>query len=115
MNATGFCYRSYVRTWITELYNDYIIPSASVNIFFRLKHEKQRMHAEMFVVTGAERCVTSDNFYLWVLYPVAYLSNWFLMISSIATKFQYVTPRFLFSFTHYMFRPLQVRYTIRCF
>jgi hypothetical protein len=51
-------------------------------------------------------------FYLWVLHPVAHLSNWFLVIPSIATKFQYVTPPFLFSFTHYMFRAL---HTIRCF
>jgi hypothetical protein len=35
------------------------------------------------------------------------LLNWFLVIPSIATKFQYVTPPFLFSFTHYMFRPLR--------
>jgi hypothetical protein len=28
--------------------------------------------------------------YLWVLHPVAYLSNWFFMTPSIATKFQYV-------------------------
>jgi hypothetical protein len=44
--------------------------------------------------------------YLWVLHPVAHLSNWFLVIPSIATKFQYVNS-FLFSFTHYMFRPLR--------
>jgi hypothetical protein len=42
-----------------------------------------------------------------VLHPVTHLSNWFLVTPSIATKFQYVTPPFLFSFTHYMFRPLQ--------
>jgi hypothetical protein len=29
------------------------------------------------------------------------------MVPSIATKFQYVTPPFLFSFTHYMFWLLQ--------
>jgi hypothetical protein len=45
-------------------------------------------------------------FYLWVLHPVAHLSNWFLVIPSIATEFQYITPPFLFSFTHYMFLPL---------
>jgi hypothetical protein len=33
-------------------------------------------------------------FYLWMLHPVAHLSNWFLMIPSIATKFQQVnSPR----------------------
>jgi hypothetical protein len=32
------------------------------------------------------------HFYLWVLHPVAHLSNWFLVIPLIATKFQYVTP-----------------------
>jgi hypothetical protein len=30
------------------------------------------------------------HFYLWVLQPVAHLSNWFFMMPSIATKFQYV-------------------------
>jgi hypothetical protein len=46
-------------------------------------------------------------FYLWVLHPVAHPSNWFLVIPSITTKFQYVTPPFLSSFTHYMFQPLR--------
>jgi hypothetical protein len=41
----------------------------------------------------------SEGYYLWVLHPVAYLSNWFLVIPSIATKFQYVTPPFLLSFS----------------
>jgi hypothetical protein len=49
----------------------------------------------------------TGNFYLSVLHPVAHLSNWFLVMPSIATKFQYVTPPFLFSFTRYMFRPLR--------
>jgi sugar lactone lactonase YvrE len=31
-----------------------------------------------------------DDFYLQVLHPVAYLSNWFFMTLSIATKFQYI-------------------------
>jgi hypothetical protein len=44
---------------------------------------------------------------LWVLHPVAHLSNLFLVIPSIVTKFQYITPSFLFSFTHYMFWPLR--------
>jgi hypothetical protein len=36
-----------------------------------------------------------------------YLTNWFFMTPSIATKFQYVNS-LLFSFlTHYMFRPLR--------
>jgi hypothetical protein len=52
------------------------------------------------------------DFYLWVLHPVAYLSNWFFM-TSIATKFQYINSTLIFFFTHYMFRPLQTRYTIR--
>jgi hypothetical protein len=30
------------------------------------------------------------NFYLQVLHPVAYLSNWFFMTPSIETKFQYI-------------------------
>jgi hypothetical protein len=41
------------------------------------------------------------------LHPVVHLSNWFFMMPSIATKFQYVNS-LLFSFTHYMFRPLRV-------
>jgi hypothetical protein len=36
------------------------------------------------------------------------LSDWFLMMPSIATKFQYVNSPFLFFLlTHYMFRPLR--------
>jgi hypothetical protein len=30
------------------------------------------------------------GFYLWVLHPVAHLSNWFFTTPSIATKFQYI-------------------------
>jgi hypothetical protein len=45
-------------------------------------------------------------FYLWVLHPVAYLSNWFFMTPSIATKFQYINSLLFSFFTHYMFRPL---------
>jgi hypothetical protein len=42
---------------------------------------------------------TSTVFYLWVLHPVAHLSNWFLVMPSIATKFQYVnSPFFIFYF-----------------
>jgi hypothetical protein len=43
-------------------------------------------------VTNLNFCCDSNytDFYLWVLHPVAHLSNWFLMIPSIATKFQYV-------------------------
>jgi hypothetical protein len=47
----------------------------------------------------------SLSFYLWVLHPVAHLSNWSLVTPSIATKFQYVSsPFFIFLLTHYMFR-----------
>jgi hypothetical protein len=55
------------------------------------------------------RCVDiniKSDFYLWVLHPVAHLSNWFFMTPSIATKFQYINS-LLFPFhTHYMIRPL---------
>jgi hypothetical protein len=58
-------------------------------------------------------------FYLWVLHPVAYLSNWFFMTPSIATKFQYInSPFFILLHSLYVSAPtghLQVRYTIRCF
>jgi hypothetical protein len=47
----------------------------------------------------------NNYFYLRVLRPVAYLSNWFFMRPSIATKFQYIP--LIFFFTHYMFRPLR--------
>jgi hypothetical protein len=45
------------------------------------------------------------SFYLLVLHPVGHLSNWFFMMPSITTKFQYVNSPFIF--THYMFRPLR--------
>jgi hypothetical protein len=51
----------------------------------------------------------SCNFYLWVLHPVAHLSNWFLMMPLIATKFQYVnSPFFIFLLIHYMLSGLQM-------
>jgi hypothetical protein len=53
-----------------------------------------------------------SDFYLLVLHPVAHLP----MIPSNATEFRYAnSPFFIFLLTHYMFWPLQVRYTIRCF
>jgi hypothetical protein len=42
--------------------------------------------------------INLTGFYLFVLHPVAYLSNWFLVIPSIATKFQYATPPFLMGY-----------------
>jgi hypothetical protein len=42
--------------------------------------------------------LTAFFFYLWVLHPVAHLFNWFFMMPSIATKFQYVNS-LLFSFS----------------
>jgi hypothetical protein len=53
------------------------------------------------------RRISLFYFYLWVLHPVAYLSNWFFMTPSIATKFQYVKLPLISFFTHYMFRPLR--------
>jgi hypothetical protein len=47
----------------------------------------------------AYRLISKNGFYLWVLHPVAYLSNWFFMTPSIATKFQYVNS-LLFLFSH---------------
>jgi hypothetical protein len=58
------------------------------------------------------------DFYLWVLHPVAHLSNWFLMMPSIATKFQYVNSPFFIIFSFYSLHVSaptghpQVRYTI---
>jgi hypothetical protein len=37
-----------------------------------------------------QRTAHSFFFNLWVLHPVAHLSDWFFMTPSIATKFQYV-------------------------
>jgi hypothetical protein len=46
------------------------------------------------------RCTTNSGFYLWVLHPVAHLSNLFFMTPSVATKFQYVNSLlFYFSLT----------------
>jgi hypothetical protein len=36
---------------------------------------------------GEVKLNPAEVFYLWVLHPVAHLSNWFLMTLSIATKF----------------------------
>jgi hypothetical protein len=44
------------------------------------------------------KSVSFKDFYLWVLHPVAHLSNWFFMMPSIAAKFQYVNS-LLFSFS----------------
>jgi hypothetical protein len=41
-------------------------------------------------VTGEWRKRNNKDFYLWVLHPVAYISNWFFMMPSFATKFQYI-------------------------
>jgi hypothetical protein len=40
------------------------------------------------LTTPLQRGLENVDLYLWVLHPVAYLSNWFLMMPSIATKFQ---------------------------
>jgi hypothetical protein len=56
--------------------------------------------------------------YLWLLHPVAHLSNSFLMMPSIATKFQYVNSFLFSSFSLHVSAPtghLQVRYTIGYF
>jgi hypothetical protein len=50
---------------------------------------------------------TVYDFYLWVLHPVAHLSNWFLVMPSIATKFSIRQLAFIFLLSHYMFRPLR--------
>jgi hypothetical protein len=49
-----------------------------------------------------------NDFYLWVLHPVAHLSNWLFMMPSTGTKFQYVNSLFIFLLTHYMFRPIHL-------
>jgi hypothetical protein len=52
--------------------------------------------------------VSIRHFYLWVLHPVAYLSNWFFMTPSIATKFQYINSQHISAPPGHP----QVRYTI---
>jgi hypothetical protein len=52
----------------------------------------------LFGKYGQSRLKTVPNTY-------EYMYNWFLMMPSIATKFQYVNSPFIF--THYMFRPLR--------
>jgi hypothetical protein len=40
-------------------------------------------------------------FYLLVLHPVAHLSNWFLMMPSIATKFEYINLKVCCDWRHH--------------
>jgi hypothetical protein len=42
-----------------------------------------------------------------LVFPHIRISNWFFMMPSIATKFQYVNSPFIFLLTHYMFQPLR--------
>jgi hypothetical protein len=57
----------------------------------------QTVHMYKYILV--EDLLHTQDFYLWVLHPVAHLSNWFLVMTSIATKFQYVnSPLFYFSF-----------------
>jgi hypothetical protein len=46
-------------------------------------------------------------YFIRSIFSLIISDDWFFVIPSIATKFQYVTPPILFSFTHYMFRPLR--------
>jgi hypothetical protein len=55
-------------------------------------------------------------FYLWVLHPVAHLSNWFCMMPSIAKNFNTLTPFYFLCHSLNVSAPtghLQVRYTIK--
>jgi hypothetical protein len=62
--------------------------------------ESKRSLTEITPISGTVRNVHRNMgskticriFYLWVLHPVAHLSDWFFMTPSIATKFQYVNP-----------------------
>jgi hypothetical protein len=58
-----------------------------VSLFFeKSAHLRTRFGSK----DGRNIYVVDFFFYLWVLHPVAYLSNWFLMTPLIATKFQYI-------------------------
>jgi hypothetical protein len=59
--------------------------------------------------------INLSDCYLWVLHPVAYLSNWFFMTPSIATKFQYINSLLFSFYSLHVSAPTghpQVRYTI---
>jgi hypothetical protein len=53
------------------------------------KNEVRQENKFRAAVSWGKNC-TLLALYLWVLHPVAHLSNWFLMMPSIATKFQYI-------------------------
>jgi hypothetical protein len=58
--------------------------------------------------TDISLLVIFSHFWRNTLWDKKCLCNWFLMMPSIATKFQYVnSPFFIFLLTHYMFRPLR--------
>jgi hypothetical protein len=84
-------------------YTDRVCPLCPSVLMLRLPnyysfalHLKYRF-VPIDLCTPTETCIAVTSlryhnlgFYLWVLHPVAHLSNWFLMMPSIATKFQYV-------------------------
>jgi hypothetical protein len=60
-----------------------------------LPYQSVMLHCMLYRLTASNYVqVATSDFHLWVLHPVAHLSNWFLMMPSIATKFQYVNSPF---------------------
>jgi hypothetical protein len=63
--------------------------------------------SQEILITDTRFQGTIKLFYLWVLHPVAHISNWFLVMPSIATEFSIRQLAFIFLLSHYMFRPLR--------
>jgi hypothetical protein len=115
-NCTALCY---LRNLISYGLFRKSLPLLRVPKRNRLQMRGNRgLHTCVFSLEGT--LSKFHCFYLWVLHPVAHLSNWFLMMPSIGTKFQYVNcPFFIFpSYLLHVSAPTghpQARYTIRCF
>jgi hypothetical protein len=97
--------------------NNELMCIFQVPVVIRTILPRQMMWAEHVARTIGTVGEYNFFFYLWVLHPVAHLSNWFFMTPSIATKFQYVNSPFYFNSLHVSATTghLQVRYTIRYF
>jgi hypothetical protein len=91
------------------------VPALSYTIHTKNPGAKQVINFKGKNETSVISLNLCNSFYLWVLHPVVHLYNWFPMMPSITTKFQYVNS-LLFSFSLDVLAPtghLQVRYTIR--
>jgi hypothetical protein len=90
-----------------ELGTGFFVHKRIISAFKRVYFINDRMS---YIILRGRWChiiVLNFFFYLWVLHPVAYLSNWLFMTPSVATEFQYINSLLFLFFTHYMFRPLR--------